>query len=126
VAHSAGPFSREWALTVWARLASPSPQKATLLWACWLVGVWLRVGVGGGVEDGGVAAEGLEDVDRGLAAVEEVHFGAGAGGVPDEQDRLVAFLEEDVPDSPIPLRALERGQPSCSRFASSSIRSSRT
>jgi hypothetical protein len=36
-----------------------------------------------GVEEGGVAAEGVEDVDRGLAAVEELHVVAGLVGVPD-------------------------------------------
>ena len=36
-----------------------------------LGGVWLRVGVGDGVEDAGIAAEGAEDVGGGLVAAED-------------------------------------------------------
>ena len=54
----------------------------------------MRIRVGGGVKEGGIATEGAQDVDGGLMVVEEVHLGAAAGGVPDEQDQVVASLEE--------------------------------
>jgi hypothetical protein len=77
-------------------LLSRFPQNATVLWARWLggVGLWVGVGFRGGVEVGGVAAEGVEDVDRGVAAVEELHVAAGLVGVAEERDQLVVFLEE--------------------------------
>ena len=38
------------------------------------LGAVLRVGVGVGVEEAGIAAEGAEDVGGGFVAVEEVHL----------------------------------------------------
>ena len=51
-----------------------------------LGGVWLRVGAGVGVEEGGIAAEGAQDVGGGFVAVEDAHWGAVVGGLSDEQD----------------------------------------
>ena len=48
-----------------------------------LGGVWLRVGVGDGVEEARIAAEGAEDVGGGFVAAEEVHAGAVLRGVLD-------------------------------------------
>ena len=47
----------------------------------------MRIGVGVGVEDSGIAAEGAQDVGGGFVAAKEVRWGLGAGeAVPDEQE----------------------------------------
>jgi len=56
----------------------------------------LRIGVGDGVEDAGIAAEGAEEVGGGFVAVEEVHLGVVVGGVPDEREHGTLFSLEHV------------------------------
>ena len=56
--------------------------------------VGTRVGVGAGVEQAGVAAEGAQELGGGSGAVEEVRWGAVGAGVLDEQDHPVRSVEQ--------------------------------
>jgi len=55
----------------------------------------VRLGVGDGVEDAGIAAEGAQDLGGGFVAVQEVHWTA-VGGVLDERDHEAVVSREDV------------------------------
>jgi hypothetical protein len=56
-----------------------------------LGGVWVCVLVGG-VEEGGVAAEGAHDLDGGLMVMKHVYPGAAVGAVPEEEDNVAVVV----------------------------------